>query len=143
MEIEIIIRKKVEVKYLQVDARPRYWEDADVNGERDENGDLIPCREGDSWRPLIELETGTIVNWPQGTKARIHYKVCDQGVYRLLDEEKSVVSGTRYGDYVPDILCPFERGHGDYIIMNVNDNGVIEKWKCNEDLISEIAKGEE
>ena len=29
-------QKEVEFKYLQVDVDPRYWEDAEVNGESDE-----------------------------------------------------------------------------------------------------------
>jgi len=31
--------------------------------------------------------------------------------------------------YVPDIMCPGDEGYGDYIIMTVNESGVIEGWK--------------
>ena len=51
MKIKLKIKTTFEVKYLQVDARVRYWEDAAVNDVEDEKGDLIPCREYDSWRP--------------------------------------------------------------------------------------------
>jgi len=117
--------------HLEVSASPRYWEDACVNGEEDLLGNLIPCRVGDLWKPLIRIKDGQIENWVQGVSAYIHYKVCDDGEYWL-----SAFSNSRFtkllkwrGYYVPDeYLCPGEEGFGDYIVLNVGPDGKIENW---------------
>jgi hypothetical protein len=116
---------------LEVQAVVRYWEDANVNGKEDVNGDMIPCREGDMWCPLINLETGKILNWNPGTKARVHYKVCDAGEYYLLDSSGNRVVKSK-GYYVPKLLCPNDSGFGDYIIMSIDENGVIENWRFDD-----------
>lgn len=118
--------ERAAVKFLQVDARVRYWEDAYVDGTTDEYGSLIPFRTGDAWRPLIDLEAGTVVDWPAGTAADVHYKVCDQGRYLLLDADRQEVS--RLNGYVPSILSPGGRGWGDYIIMKIDGAGA---WDTN------------
>lgn len=114
--------------YLEVSAEVRYWEDATVNGVTDEAGTLIPSRKGECWAPIIRLADGAIVDWPQGTFASVHYKVCDQGEYWLLDADKNRIKKWA-GDYVPDaFLCHGAKGWGDYIIFNVSADGIIEKW---------------
>ena len=70
---------------------------------------------------------GRIRDWPEGVEAYIHYKVCDAGVYTLLDAEGRTLA-TRDG-YVPDLLSPCESGYGDYIIMNIDEKGQIDKWR--------------
>lgn len=127
MKVELKVKKEFEVKYLQVEANVRYWEDATVNGVEDENGELVPCRVGEIWKPFIEIETGKILNWTEGVEANIHYKVCDAGVYKLLDDTKSVVK--EIDGYVPTLMSPKEAGFGDYIIMDINKNGQISSWK--------------
>lgn len=118
------------MRYIEVSAAVRYWDDAEVNGSPDtESGDLIPCRDGDRWSPLIRLEDGRIEDWPLGTTASIHYKVCDQGEYWLCDSPGSRVAKWR-GDYVPDdFLCHGDTGYGDYIIFDVGPDGVISDWR--------------
>ena len=126
IQVKELIDKKV--KYLKVDVEPRYWDDATINGVEDTEGALIPCKEGKSWKPLIDLDTGKIINWEEGKVARVHYKVCDDGEYWLLGEDyKEVLKYTGY--YVPDILDTSNEGFGDYLIMNVNEKGMIENWK--------------
>lgn len=112
---------------LHVDAGVRYWEDTTVNGEEDETGTLIPFRNGERWQPVIRIADGVILDWPAGVAASIHYKVCDDGIYVLKDASGAVV-GRREDDYVPDVLCPSGNGYGDYIIMDINDAGVVCKW---------------
>ena len=116
-------------KFIEVSAEVRYWEDAEVNSVEDCEGDLVPCRKGDLWCPIIRLQDGLIINWTVGTKAKIHYKVCDQGEYWLLDS--TAKRSHKYnGLYVPgSFLCQNENGYGDYIIMDVDENGFIENWK--------------
>lgn len=130
MKVKMFIEAEVEIKTLIVKAKVRYWEDADVNGVSDENGDLIPCRIGDIWQPIIDIDTGIIQNWVQGTKAEIHYKVCDCCAWQILDANGNIV--IKQGDgYVPDTLCPKESGYGDYIIMDIDENGKIDGWMFN------------
>jgi hypothetical protein len=108
--IEVVEKKQVPVKYLQARCGVRYWEDATVN-----------------WCPKIELETGKIVEWPQGTTAHIHYKVCDDGDYKLLDDAGNMV--VHVDEYVPAIMSPGDSCKcGDYVVMDVDADGLIQKW---------------
>lgn len=117
-----------KVKYIEVSAGVRYWEDAELNGEDDVDG-KIPGRNGDVWEIKIDLDTGKILDWPSENEAKIHYKVCDAGLYWLLDNSfKRILK--QQDCYVPtQILCVGSNGHGDYIIFNINKDGFIEGWK--------------
>lgn len=123
MKIELTVKKDFEVKTLLIDAGVRYWEDANVNGVEDKGGVLIPCRDGNRWKPIVDIETGIIVNWEQGTSAEIHYKVCDDGEYWLRDELGNNIVKSK-GYYVPSFLGDM----GDYLVLNVCKNGFIDNW---------------
>ena len=92
----------------------------------------MPCKQGDLWCPEINIETGIIENWEIGKTANIHYKVSDCCSWVIQDSNGRVIYFQDDG-YVPDNLCPAERGYGDYIIMNIDENGQIDKWKFNID----------
>ena len=127
MKIELKAKKEFDVKYLLAEVGARYWEDSDVNGDEDTNGDLIPCRDGDYWKPLIELETGKILNWEIGKTAKIHYKSCDDNIFKLLDKDKNIIKEIE--GYVIDMMSPAENGFGDYVIMNIDANGIIDAFE--------------
>lgn len=116
--------------HLDVEADVRYWEDASVNGVEDEDGTLIPGRDLNTWKIRLDLAAGRIAGWPQGTTARIHYKVCDQGEYWLSDAIGTRIAKWR-GHYVPDSFLCHDGGFdsGDYIIMNVSEDGTIEGYR--------------
>lgn len=118
-----------EHKFLIVEAEVRYWEDAIINGVADEHGELTPFKDGAIWRPVIDLDAGAIVDWPEAVTADIHFKVCDQGEYWLSTDGKS--KDVKWGGYyVPNaFLCHGDRGYGDYIIMKVDGAGKIEKYR--------------
>lgn len=122
--------KESKVKTIQVEAFVRYWEDAIINDVEDnDNGDNVPCKNGEFWTPLINVEDGVILNWELGNKAKIHYKICDRCSYKLLDEEGFIIGGS-INSYVPKWLAPEDdEPCGDYIIMNIDENGKIDKWK--------------
>lgn len=127
MKATVKINKEVDIKYLRIEAEVRHWEDAEVNGKDDtEDGDNIPCKDGDLWKPLIDIDNGVIVDWPKGTTANVHYKVCDAGKYSLLDENHNVVLSI--DDYVPNKLIPDRDSYGDYIVMKIDENGKILNW---------------
>lgn len=131
MKVTIKVEKEVDIKYCQVKVQVRYWEDTTVDGVEDTEGTLIPCREGELWCPLINIETGEIINWSKGVSAKAHYKVCDAGSYYLQDNDY-VTHLSIEDDYVPNGLIPGE--YGDYIIMDIDMNGKIKQWKSRIDL---------
>jgi len=138
--MEITFKKEVteNFKYLQVDAGVRRWENAEVNGvDDDEDGSLIPFKDGERWRLKIDIDTGKILDWPVGVAASVHYKVCDDGIYKLLNESEEVVF--EKDGYVPDLLCPKDAGFGDYIIMDIDGNGIIDLWNC--DSVHDLLQG--
>lgn len=123
------IKTEFDVKYLKARIGARYWEDATINDIEDIEGNLIPCRNGDNWIPIIELETGKIVNWEQGKKASIHFKSCDDNDFYLLDQDNNVMSHTE--GYVINMMCPKEEGYGDYVIMDIDENGIIQDFEVD------------
>jgi len=137
MKISIKVTQEVDVRELHVDAGVRYWEDTDINGNPDtEGGDHIPCKNGDRWQPAIDLESGRIKNWEKGKTANVHYKVCDDGIYTLVDRDGNAAAQEE--GYVPKIMCPADNGYGDYIIMEINADGMIQDWKVDlSDFINE------
>lgn len=130
MKTIVTVKKEVEITTLWVFAEVRYWEDSTINGVDDDEGDLTPFRDGDMWCPIINVDSGIIRDWPVGTTASIHFKICDSGSYFLKDDTgETVLSIER--DYVPSILCPNDNGYGDYIILNINENGQIQNWEID------------
>lgn len=117
-----------QARYIAVSADVRYWEDGVLNGVEDAEG-RIPCRNGDSWEPVIELASGRILDWPPGVEARVYYKVCDAGEYWLLNAAKQRIAKWK-SHYVPkDILCMGAGRHSDYIILQIGPDGLIVDWK--------------
>lgn len=118
-----------EAEYIEVDAAVRYWEDAVVNDVEDIDGSRIPGRDNDAWKVRIHLETGKVEGWPQGVRARLHYKVCDAGLYWLQDAHGNRIAQWS-GSYVPTaFLCQGGQSHSDYIIMTIDEDGQIENYK--------------
>lgn len=124
-------RPITDAAFIVVDAGVRYWEDATVDLIEDNDGTLIPFRVGDRWRPTIRIADGVILDWPSGTVARVHYKVCDNGTYQLLDAERRPMASI--GGYVPNCLSPGDRGYGDYIILDIDGAGRIAGWEAPTD----------
>lgn len=132
---------------ILVNAYVRYWEDGEINGVDDHpTMPTMPCAvKGDEiycWMPIIDIETGQIRNWREGTTAEIHYKVCDEFECRIINEkggERCLIKD--YEGYVPEFMCPKERGYGDYIIMDINENGYIQDW--NKEKVLNFIESEE
>lgn len=141
MKIILKIEKEFDIKYLHAEVGARYWDDSLLNGLEDTEGNM-PCIDEEKiyWKPLIDIETGIIVNWNIGDEAQIHYKCCDNGIYKLLDKNKNKIKSIE--GYVPNIMCPKENGYGDYVIMDINKEGKILNWKINLDEFIEDNKSE-
>ena len=91
-----------------------------------------PCMSSDGlyWSPVIELDSGRIVNWANGVAASVCIKVRDNGRYLLLDANKSAIY-SRYHEYVHDayLVHSIEPGYGDYIQFDVCEDGKIFNYK--------------
>lgn len=139
------------MKLLKVTAEVLCYEDGSVDGKQDISWDeqcagekpRVPCvknfqekkRGGDyRWCLEIDADTGIILNWEKGTTAKVHYKVCDCcEIEYFVDGEKICDNEScKCCGYVPDLLCPLGEGWGDYMIMNIDANGHIEKWNPSE-----------
>lgn len=141
------MKTKNLIFHVLTDIDVRYWNDSRVNGKEDidfyetkgEGCPSMPCAvqikmEPDSciysdhwrWRPMINIETGQILNWQQGNTADVCYNVCDGFACRFTDD--SNVSMLEYDGYVPDFMCPKDKPDGDYIIMDIDENGYIKDW---------------
>lgn len=125
----VSLTKKVDfdVKYMKVEIEPRYWEDAILNGVPDTEGKMH-FRTGDSLEFTIDVNTGRIQNWQQGTTADMFYKVCDAGVYTIQDHYKNDIMKREYS-YVPNSLCIGSVLIGDYVSLKIDENGYIQDWK--------------
>ena len=119
----------MKAENIEGSAGVRYWEDGDLNGVADSEG-RMPFKLGDRWCPVIRISDGAVICWPDGFVADVHYKVCDEGEYWLLDADKRRIAKWS-GDYVPDRwLCPRSSGCGDYIIMSIGADGKVVGWKA-------------
>jgi hypothetical protein len=77
------------------------------------------------WNATIEIDTGIIVGWPQGTSGEFYMKVCDEGTYTLLDYGGNEIAKIENG-YVPNGILPGE--YGDYLGLNIDTTGRITNW---------------
>lgn len=129
MQLSVKTTQKITVTHLKAECGVRYWEDGEVNGVQDEEGVLIPLRQGDVWRIFVNLDTGVIDDWPEGVTAKVHYKVCDAGVYSLIDADGKERAKREW--YVPPMLSPGGAGYGDYVIMKIDGTGKIDNWSAD------------
>lgn len=120
MKLELTVKKEFEAKTLVAKMNVRHWED-------EEDADNYPCREGDMWNIEIDIDSGKITNWEQGEIRSTYFKVCDEGVYSLLDELGNEIV-KKDGCYVPNCLAIGENGYGDYVILDIKEDGTIKDW---------------
>lgn len=94
------------------------------------------------WCPVIDVNKGKILDWPEGFCLKTHFKVCDQGiyVYSNYDESAQIVSADCDEYYVPTWLDDIDDGYGDYLYINVNGDGSIEKWDYLKKKLLEYAR---
>ena len=131
MKVTIMAPKEINVACVIITVPVRY-------GEEDIPNDF-PLRNGDVWQAVVDMDTGKIDDWPHGKSGRLAMKVCDEGVYELRDG-----AGTRLAllrnDYVPNKVVPGE--YGDYIDLDIDENGVIKNWPRQPDFGSFFSQGE-
>lgn len=155
--MKVIVNRPVEIdiKTLFVKAHVRYPENSmiqegpdDVWGEDDADQPKMPCMEyidcrykGWYWRPVIDLATGRIINWKQGVRASISYKVVDEFECYITDADNKIV--TKYEGYVPSFMAITDEGYGDYVYLEIDENGMIEDWSFTDRDFKEIDETDE
>lgn len=117
MKVKVKFEKEVDIKYIKVDIYIR--DDEDVIPY------TFPLRRGDMWSATIDIDNGKILNWPDGEKAHLNVKVCDNGSYYLLDENSDIILSLE-NEYVPNKILP--GSYGDYINIHINEFGTITNW---------------
>lgn len=141
MRTKIKIEQDVEVAGIECWIHPRRWDTSEINGVEDDNAEpkmpLIEEHFGElAWHIIINPNTGQICQWPQGTTASIHYKSVDENYIQFLDDRLGIIK--EYEGYVPNFLCPKEPGYGDYVIMDIDENGYIQNFNNNlDDILNE------
>ncbi len=120
MKATVMVQKEIDIKYLYISVPVRY-DDEDIPYD-------FPLRNGDNWSATVEVDTGKITEWPKGKTGSMFMKVVDGGTYILRDESKNEVARIDE-DYVPNSLIPGE--YGDYIHLEIDENGVITNWLKN------------
>jgi hypothetical protein len=118
--MKITIQKPVEV---EVDAircvLPVRWGTEDMP-------DDYPHRTGNVWDVTIDLATGQIRDWPDGSEPlELEMKVCDSGRYYLMNGDEVVASIEE--DYVPNCVIP--GAWNDYVELDITASGHIANWK--------------
>lgn len=119
MKRKIWIPTEVEISSVFIDLPVRFGDD-DMDYD-------APLRSGDSWCAEIDIDSGTIINWPLGKTLDLYLKVVDMGCYFLYDDNGHTVASIE-GDYVPHGLIPGDWGDCDYVSLKINEHGQITNW---------------
>ena len=154
MKVRVTRPTDIELRYLKAKMGVRYWVDCKYskdNGQTwidpeddDEETDakvredmpfIVP--EKDRWGMTyywvitIDLNEGKVLDWPSDFMISTNFKVCDDGEYIFLDENKEeVINITKEYDqyYVPGFLSLEDDGYGDYVYIDVDSEGNIHNF---------------
>lgn len=128
MKFRKTIEMKIPAKYLQMDVPILHEEDMPEG---------YPFMFGNTWRPIIDIETGQICHFPAKSEPQnLYIKVSDNGRYTLHDKNFTCLH--RYEGYVPNKFIPGE--FGDYIALKIDEYGNITNWPkeiCLDELFGE------
>ena len=144
MKVDLKIKPPFDVMYIHADHGVKYYDDSEHNGvDDDDTSPKMPCydKEDRRWKLTIDIETGQIINWEKGNTAKIHYKVCDDGVYKIFDKNMIQIGKTIHS-YVPEIFAIDDDGYGDYVIMTIDENGFIFDWNIDSEDIDAMFKND-
>lgn len=136
MKVQILKPTIVDVKYLKVIIPIPYFEDYIVNEKEIEAWDELPsCMKGGAFDTeeiefTIDIDTGKILGWEEGTTFTSYAKVRDNGSYWIMDNNFQVIAPSR-NRYVPSMLDTKGDGFGDYMQFSVNKYGYIEDFRVN------------
>lgn len=122
MKAVIKIEKEVTIKTIIIDIEPRYI--GDLEGDDLPTDFPLLSKDKKTWFARVDVDSGKIHDWPQGEVREMYVKVCDAGIYTLLDENGQEIA--KKDGYVPNGIVPGE--YGDYVELKIDGNGVITNW---------------
>lgn len=120
MKTKVKATKEIELEKIIIDIHIRHvgdTEDYDVPTN-------FPLLNGNQWKAEVMIDSGQIVGWPQGVEQEMFCKVCDAGVYTLIDNEGNNIA--QIDGYVPNEIVPGE--YGDYVDLKISGDGIITNW---------------
>ena len=120
MKALVKVFKEVEIERIIIDINIRHVGDSDD----DDVPTDFPLLNGSQWKATVMVGSGHILDWPEGQEREMYCKVCDAGLYTLINNAGEVVA-TRDG-YVPNDIVPGE--WGDYVHLKIGGDGVITNW---------------
>lgn len=123
MKATVTLQKEVDIVLVGIEVAVRY-------GDEDMPYDF-PFRKGEMWEVVVDMDSGKILDWPEGVEHELHMKVCDCGIYRLMDADRRVI-GSIEQNYVPHGVVPGD--YGDYIILDIKGDGTIANWPKSPDV---------
>ena len=128
MKATIKIEKEVEIRTVIIDIAPRYIGDT-KDDDMPTDFPLLNA-EKTAWVASVDIDTGAIAGWPHGDARKMHVKVCDVGIYKLIDSDGSEVAAIN--GYVPNGVIP--GSYGDYVELEIDENGIITNWPKHPDI---------
>lgn len=87
-------------------------------------------RTDDAFVITIDIAEHRALNWCDGP-VHIFLKLVDTGAYYLLDERANRIAHID-GGYVPSILDFNGKSYGDYLTLDIDENGNITNWRDRE-----------
>lgn len=89
----------------------------------------------------IDLKECKALNWNyENGYLRMWAKVRDSGIYTLLNSAKEPIWQIK--GYVPNkLIPPFEKGYGDYIELEIEENATVANWPKSLDFTDFIEEG--
>jgi hypothetical protein len=76
---------------------------------------------------LINIETRSIEGWNGPCRpCNLFEKLVDTGIYTLYGAKGNILS--RMQRYVPNKILPPENGYGDYLELDIDEDGIITNW---------------
>lgn len=116
---------EIEVEKIVINLHIRH-----VGGDDGDVPTDFPGLEGNQWLAAVMIDSGQILEWPEGEERDMFCKVCDGGIYTLYDPEGNSIA--QRADYVPHGVVPGE--YGDYVHLKISGDGVITNWPEKPDV---------
>ena len=128
MKATVKIEKEVDIRTVIIDIAPRYIGDAKDDDMPTDFPMLNAAKT--AWVASVNIDTGEISGWPAGDARKMHVKVCDAGIYSLIDADGNEV--IKFAGYVPHGVVP--GSYGDYVELEIDERGVITNWPKSPDV---------
>eukprot|EP00919_Chromeraceae_sp_WS-2016_P016979 GHVR01040583.1.p4 GENE.GHVR01040583.1~~GHVR01040583.1.p4 ORF type:complete len:138 (+),score=15.24 GHVR01040583.1:25-414(+) len=111
---------EIDAAKVRIEFSPRYMNEVDC--VFNEN---TPMLKDGVFSITYDIETGVVDGWPKDESFECYEKVTDGGSYYLLDSE-GVEIASIVENYVPDCV---NNEWGDYVIIKINDDGILENLR--------------